>query len=150
MQALRLPVAKLHLKSINGKTMVFDVLRKKYVLNTPEEWVRQHFVHYLMDHLQYAPGLIAVETLVVINGLRQRADVVVYNRKGKPMLIVECKAPSVKADRKVFDQAARYNMKLGVKYLVITNGMLHFCARLKSNASYDMLPAIPSFEELQE
>lgn len=150
MQTLRLPAAKLQLKSISGKTMVFDILRKKYVLNTPEEWVRQHFVHYLVDHLQYAPGLMAVETLVVINGLKQRADVVVYNRKGKPVLIVECKAPNVKADRKVFDQAARYNMKLGVKYLVITNGLLHFCARLKSNASYDMLPAIPNFEEMQE
>jgi len=149
MPKLNLPPAKFKYKIEGAKRFVFDVIRKKYVALTPEEWVRQHIIHYLTGHLNYSPGLIAVETLVKINGLNQRADIVVYDRKGKPVMIVECKAPDVKIDNAVFEQAARYNLKLGVRFLLISNGIKHYCAMLnKEEGNYTMLKAIPVFDEL--
>ena len=149
MDQLNLPPVSLKQRIENSKQLVFDIIRKKYVTLTPEEWVRQNFVHYLINHLKYPPGLIAVESVVKINSLNQRADIVVYNRKGKPVMIVECKAPKVKVDNKVFEQAARYNLSLGVDYLLVTNGLKHYCAQLApENKSYTMLKAIPAFNEL--
>ena len=133
----------------DDKRLVFDIIRKKHVALTPEEWVRQHVIHYLLGHLKYSSGLMAVETLVKVNGLSQRADIVVYDRKGKPAMIVECKAPEVKIDNSVFEQAARYDMKLGVKYLLISNGLRHYCALLnRDEGTFTLLKAIPSFEEI--
>lgn len=149
MPSLNLPSVLLKYKTENNKRLVFDIIRKKYVALTPEEGVRQHFVHYLMNQLDYPAGLIAIETVVKINTLNQRADVVVYNRKGKPVMIIECKAPKVKIDNSVFEQAARYNLNLGVDYLLVTNGIKHYCAQLdKENRSYKMLKAIPGYEEI--
>jgi len=149
MPSLNLPPVSLKYKTENNKRLVFDTVRKKYVVLTPEEGVRQHFVHYLMSQLDYPAGLIAIETVVKINTLNQRADVVVYNRKGKPVMIIECKAPKVKIDNSVFEQAARYNLSLGVDYLLVTNGIKHYCAQLdKENRSYKMLKAIPGFDEI--
>ncbi len=149
MQDLNFPAADIKYKTENKKTLVFDIIRRKYVVMTPEEQVRQYLLHYLVNHLKYPPGLLAVETLVKINGLNQRADVVAYNRKGEPALIAECKAPEVKIDNSVFEQAARYNLKLGVKHLLITNGIKHYCAQLnKKKGTYKLLRAIPLFDEL--
>ena len=151
MHPLNLPPASLKYKTENNKQLVFDVIRKKYVALTPEEWVRQNFVHYLMNHLGYPSGLIAVEAVVKINTLNQRADVVVYNRKGKPAMIVECKAAKVKIDNSVFEQAARYNLNLGVNYLLVTNGISHYCAQLNSkDKSYKMLKTIPAYGEIDD
>ncbi len=149
MHSLNLPPVSLKFKTENNKRLVFDVIRKKYVALTPEEWVRQNFVHYLSNQLEYPAGLMAIETLVKINTLKQRADIVVYNRKGKPVMIVECKAPTVKLNNSVFEQAARYNRNLGVDYLMVTNGIKHYCAQLnRENGSYKMLEAIPGYEEI--
>lgn len=149
MQQLNLPPAQLRTKPSGSKMQVFDEVRKKYIVLTPEEWVRQHFVHYLVKHLNYSPGLIAVEMAVKVNGLSQRADIVLYNKKGQPAVIVECKAPDVALTRNVFNQAARYNMPLKVDYLVVTNGLQHYCARLSGvDGQYELLKAIPTAEEV--
>ena len=149
MQRLNLPPAKFKYKTDNKKTSVFDIIRKKYVALTPEEWVRQHIVHYLTAYLKYSPGLIAVETQVKINGMSQRADIVVYDRKGVPAMIVECKAPEVKIDNSVFEQAARYDLKLGVKYLLVSNGIKHYCALMnREEGSFKLLNSIPTFEQI--
>lgn len=149
MVRLNLPPAQLRLRKEANKPQVFDLLRKKFVALTPEEWVRQHFIHYLVFHKSYPLGLIAVEAPVIVNGLKQRADVVIYNRKGKPIMIIECKATTIKIDNAVFDQAARYNMPLMVNYLVVTNGLEHYCAQINNiEASYLLLKEIPVFNEV--
>ncbi len=149
MQQLNLPAAQFKIKTVENKQQVFDEVRKKYVVLTPEEWVRQHFVHYLVRHLNYSSGLIAVEMLVKVNGLSQRADIVLFNKKGQPVMIVECKAPEVNVSRRVFNQAARYNTKLKVDYLVVTNGLQHYCARLLDDeGNYELLKAIPKADEV--
>ena len=149
MNPLNLPEFKFKTQQSKGKTRIYDEIRKKYVALTPEEWVRQHIIRFLCEFKNYPPPLMAVETSVIINGLKQRADLVVYNRKGTPEMIVECKAPSVQITNQVFDQAARYNMTLNVSYLVISNGMNHFCAKLNyANNTYSFLKNIPDFNEL--
>ena len=120
-----------------------------YAIRSYYEWVRQHFIHYLLQFKKYPPGLVAVEMLVKVNGLKQRADIVAHNRQGKPVVVVECKAPSVAITKQVFDQAARYNMQLDVRYLIVTNGLQHFCARLTGvNGSYQLEKEIPDFSSL--
>ncbi len=146
---LNLPPFQLRVKTEKGKKSIFDVIRKKYVSLTPEEWVRQHFIHFLLQ-LNYPASLMAVEKLVVVNELRQRADIVVFNRKGKPALIVECKAPTIKLSNNALHQAARYNIPLGVKYLVITNGLKHYCVKLdKSGNDFKVVDKMPDIESLQ-
>jgi type I site-specific restriction endonuclease len=151
MQKLNLPPADLTFRTENGKRQVFDVIRKKYVALTPEEWVRQHIIHYLAGVLKYPAGLMAVEALVKVNGMNQRADIVVYDKKGMPAMIVECKAPDVKVGNEVFEQAARYDIKLGVKYLFVSNGLKHFCARLnREEGSFSLLKSVPSVEDINK
>lgn len=104
------------------------MIRKKYIQLTPEEWVRQHFVHLLINQKAYPKSLISIEKQLTINKLKKRTDIVVYNNLGLPQLIVECKAPSIKINQTVFDQIARYNLNLQAKYLVLTNGLQHFFA----------------------
>lgn len=115
---------------------------------TPEEWVRQHILHYLIRDKHYPAGLTAVEHLVVINQLRQRADVVIYDRQRKPLLIVECKAPSVSITAGVFEQALHYNMVLGVRIVVVSNGIVHMAARLDDSGGYVLLSQIPDYAEV--
>ena len=149
MQKLNLPTVQLRCRKVGQKSQVFDEVRKKFVALTPEEWVRQHFVHYLLKQLNYPAGLTAVEMLVKVNGLSQRADIVLYNKQGKPVIIIECKAPEVPVTRAVFNQAARYNTQLNVKYLIVTNGMQHYCARLiDDEGNYELLKTIPKAEEV--
>jgi len=151
MQKLNLPLAKMRTKQMGDKVQVFDEVRKKFVALTPEEWVRQQFIHYLVNQLNYSSGLIAVEMLVKVNGLSQRADVVLYNKKGQASVIVECKAPEVAVTRAVFNQAARYNTRLKVNYLIVTNGLQHYCARLiDEDGNYELLKTIPSGEEIYQ
>lgn len=147
MQALNLPAVQFRTRKNGEKLQVFDVVRRKFVALTPEEWVRQHFIHFLMKQKNYPAGLVVVEMPVAVNGLKQRADVVVYNRRGKAAVVVECKAPSVPVSKAVFDQAARYNMQLKVDYLIVTNGLQHYCAHLDGN-DYQMLSDFPSFDEI--
>jgi type I site-specific restriction endonuclease len=112
------------------KRQIFDEIRKKYVQLTPEEWVRQHLIKYIITEKNFPPGLIAVEKKVEYNGINKRADVVVYNKEGKPFLIAECKAPSVNITEAAFQQAVAYNYTLQAKYIVLTNGMQHFFASI--------------------
>ncbi|MCU4157227.1 type I restriction enzyme HsdR N-terminal domain-containing protein [Carboxylicivirga sp. A043] len=149
MQKLNLPPVQFRTKQAGNKTQVFDEVRKKFVALTPEEWVRQHFIHYLLKGLGYSAGLVAVEMLVKVNGLSQRADIVLYDKRGKARIIVECKAPEVAVTRAVFNQASRYNTKLKVDYLIVTNGMQHYCAKLIDEmGNYELLKAIPKAEEV--
>ena len=129
--------------------MIFDPLRKKYVRLTPEEWVRQNFVQYLVNEGNYPPGLIGIEVLFIYNSLRKRADILVHNRLGEPVMIVECKSPVIRLNDEVFDQIVTYNMHLKVPYLVVTNGMLHYaCVFNGEENRYDDLLTIPFYEEL--
>lgn len=147
MQALNLPPYQFKLKQQGVRNQIFDAIRKKYVVLTPEEWVRQNFLQYLIKDKNYPASLIGVEVGLKYNQLQKRMDVLVYDKQGNPHLMVECKAPEVKITQDVFDQIARYNMMFKVKYLVVTNGMNHFCCRMDYTANtYSYLENIPDFE----
>ena len=120
---LDLPNAALKTKLVHGTTQVFDVVRKKYLVLTHEEWVRQHFIHYLNIAKGYPLGLMGVEKMIKYNHMKTRADIVLYNQQGSPLMIVECKAPDVKLTQEAFNQIAKYNSRLRVPLLVVTNGI---------------------------
>ncbi|MEO6169100.1 MAG: type I restriction enzyme HsdR N-terminal domain-containing protein [Chitinophagales bacterium] len=123
---------------------IFDGIRKKYVSLTPEEWVRQHWLKFLIEEKKYPRSLIAVEMSLKLNKLSKRSDIVVYGRNGAPQLIVECKAGDVKLTQKVFDQIARYNLTLKVKYLVVSNGNKSFCCWIDAEkGSYHFMEELP-------
>lgn len=151
MKQLALPAYSFSLKSDKGTELIFDDIRKKWIVLTPEEWVRQHFIRYLIDHKAYPASLIGVEVTFKVNSLTRRADILVYNRLGNPVLIVECKAPSVKIDNKVFDQVVAYNFRFRLPYIVVTNGLKHFACSISSDTSpdYTFLKSIPAYNELQ-
>lgn len=141
-----LPNVALKTKSVEGTIQVFDVIRKKYFVLTSEEWVRQHFIHYLNNEKNYPMGLMGVEKMIKYNALKTRADIVLYTREGKAKMIVECKAPNIKITQDTFNQIAKYNFKLKVEYLVVTNGIQHFCCRMDyENNSISFLDDIPTF-----
>lgn len=147
MQKLNLPQYKFKFKNSENKTLIFDKIRKKYMVLTPEEWVRQHYVSFLMEEKKYPISLIAVEKKLTINGLTKRSDILVFNTNGTPEIIVECKAPSVNITQDTFDQIARYNLKLNANYLIITNGLQHFYCKIDSEKeSYTFLPEIPDYK----
>ena len=147
MQKLNLPNYIFKLKSNENKTLIFDKWRKKYMVLTPEEWVRQHFVQYLIDEKKYPVSLIAIEKQLTINNLKKRTDIVIFSSDGMPDIIVECKAPKIKISQDTFDQIARYNLKLNANYLVVTNGLHHyFCKLDKENETYIFLKDIPNYQ----
>jgi len=144
MQDLALPHAALKIRSDDHGYQIFDIIRRKYLVLTPEEWVRQRFIHYMIDHLGYARERIGIEVGIKINELQKRCDIVYYNRHGEAVLIVECKAAHVPLDQKVFDQIARYNLQLDVPVLIVTNGLVHHaCIMDKQEESYFFLKEIP-------
>ena len=130
----RSPSFEFNVQSKGQSKQIFDLVRRRFVALTPEEWVRQHFIRFMVEFHEYPLSLFAVEKQVVVNGLKQRADVVVYSKEGKPWLIVECKAPNVKIDEDTLHQVVRYNLTLNVPYLVLTNGIDHFCMEYKDDA----------------
>ena len=143
---LNLPNAVLKTKLVEGTTQVFDVVRKKYFKLTPEEWVRQNFIHYLNIEKNYPMGLMGVEKIIKYNNLQTRADIILYNKEGNPTMIVECKAPNVKITQDSFNQIAKYNFKLKVQYLVLTNGIQHFCCQMNyENNTNCFLKEVPAF-----
>ncbi len=149
MLALNLPTFELKMKDDGSKKSIFDVIRRKYVTLTPEEWVRQHFVHYLMEQLGYPQELLANEVEVSLNGMSRRCDTVLYNRDLEARMIVEYKAPSIPITQNVFNQIMRYNMVLHVDYLVVSNGIDHYCCKMDySTNSYTFLTEIPKYEAL--
>lgn len=149
MESLNLPPFEMRLRGTEERPQVFDVLRRRYVALTPEEWVRQHFVHYLVEHLGYPQALLANEVALQMGGKRLRADTVLYDRTLQPRMIIEYKAPEVKITQRVFEQASGYNRLLKVPYIVVSNGLQHFCCRYKEeDNSYIFLKELPRYHEL--
>lgn len=147
MQKLNLPTYNFKLKSNEKHVLIFDNLRKKYFVLTPEEWVRQHYVQFLINEKKYPASLIALEKQLTINNLRKRTDIVIFNKEGSPEIIVECKAPHIKISQDTFDQIARYNLKLKAKYLIVTNGIEHYhCQMDFENETYIFLNRIPNYK----
>ncbi|WP_029903801.1 type I restriction enzyme HsdR N-terminal domain-containing protein [Prevotella sp. 10(H)] len=146
---LNLPPFDINVKKVNGKPSVFDKLRRKYIALTPEEWVRQHFVNYLITEKGYPSLLIANEIQINLNNLKRRCDSVVYDRALSPLVIVEYKSPDVMITQAVFDQIVRYNIVLKVKYLIVSNGLKHYCCRMDYDTqTFEYLPEIPLYTEL--
>jgi hypothetical protein len=143
-QALNLPPFEYRLREAEGKRWIFDVIRKKFVVLTPEEWVRQHVVNYLTTHLSYPRTLLRIEGGLTYNQLAKRSDIVVYNREGTPFMVVECKAPPLKLTQQVIHQAAAYNHTLGAKYVVVTNGLAHAICLIE-NGKVSFIPSWPPF-----
>lgn len=149
MQKLNLPECMLRLENRDGQLKVFDIFRKIWVVLTPEEWVRQNFLHFLKNSKGYPASLIAVEKKVNVNGTLQRFDLLVYDRLAQPLLIGEFKAPGVEINQEAFDQASRYNGTVRAPYVIISNGMTHFGCRFDFDANRaDYLPEIPDFESI--
>ena len=149
MQPLNLPTYSFKLKSEGGRNLIFDDIRRRYVALTPEEWVRQNFIRYLISEKSYPPALITLEKQFAYNKMVKRSDILVYNRKGDPVLMIECKATGVKVNQQVFDQIALYNLKFNVPYLIVTNGIHHYCCRYDvSQGGYRFLEEIPDYPGL--
>ena len=126
MQKLNFPSYLFKVKNRENKRYIWDVIRKKYIQITPEEWVRQHVIHFLIEEKNYKAQWMSVEKQFAVNGQHKRADIVIYDKKLNPYIVVECKAPSVKITQETFDQIARYNLSLNAKYLMLTNGLQHY------------------------
>lgn len=147
---INLPNFDIKVKREGGRTLVFDFLRRRFVTLTPEEWVRQHFTHYLVDHLGYPAGLMANEVMVSLGGVARRCDTVVYAKAGGfPLMIIEYKAPEVAITQQVFQQIAAYNSVLRAPYLVVSNGVRHYCMHMDYAAQrVDYLAGVPPYAEL--
>lgn len=146
MQKLNFPAYTFRFKNSENKLAVFDEIRKKFVALTPEEWVRQHVIQFLLQQKNYPKSHINVEKSIKINGLTKRYDAVVFQPDGKIFLLVECKAPEVTISQQTFDQIARYNMTLEAKYLMVTNGLNHyFCCMDFESEQYQFLRELPDF-----
>lgn len=147
---LQIPFTELRLRKYGSRWQVFDIFRKKFVSVTSEEWVRQQLLHYMVNELGFPAGLIKVESLVEVNGLKQRTDAVVYNQLMKPVLLIECKRPTVTLSQATFDQAARYNTTLKIPCLLISNGIKHVFANINFiENTFTYLPDIPTFDTIQ-
>ena len=144
---LNLPAFSYKIKEVDGKPYIFDIIRRKFVFLSPEEWVRQHFIHLLIDQYGYPRSLFAVETGIFYNALRKRSDIMVLGTDGSPFLLVECKAPGVRIKNHVFDQIARYNFTLKPDFLVVTNGLEHFCFCVTGEGRIDFLADLPYYSK---
>lgn len=151
MQKLNFPPYSFRFKNSENKVSIFDVIRKKFIILTPEEWVRQHVVRFLMEEKKYPISLINVEKVLLVNGLKKRYDVVVFKPNGEIFILIECKAPEVKISQGVFDQIARYNMTLEADFLMVTNGLNHyFCNIDFENEKYTFLRELPDYREREK
>ena len=149
MLQLNLPIFEPKLKKIREDIFIFDLIRKKYLLLSPEEWVRQSFLNYLINHKNYPQSLMENEAMIKLNNMTRRCDTVVYDNQLKPLVIVEYKRPDVKIDQQVFDQIVRYNIVLRVDFLIVSNGLSHFCCKMNyENQTYDFLESIPAYKDL--
>ncbi|MBR5860241.1 MAG: type I restriction enzyme HsdR N-terminal domain-containing protein [Bacteroidaceae bacterium] len=149
MLALNLPAYETKITENDGKRQIFDILRKCYVALTPEEWVRQHFVHYLIDHKGYSKALMGNEVSILLNNTKRRCDTVVYDRSMRPRVIVEYKAPSVRITKEVFAQISRYNLILKVDYLIVSNGIQHYCCKMDyTDNTFVFLQEVPEYNKI--
>lgn len=149
MRRLNYPPYELQTREEQGKVWIFDRIRKQWVVLQPEEWVRQHVLCFLTQDKHYPGGLIAVESGFTFQGRPYRADIIVHNNQGAPIMMVECKAPEVHIDQRVFDQVARYNRVIRAEYLYVTNGLQHFCSRIDwSQNSFEFVKSVPDYKEI--
>lgn len=147
---LNLPPFNLRTRMEGEILKVYDSLRDRYVALTPEEYVRQHFINFMTSLLHYPPSIIANEIGIDLNGTRKRCDSVVFGSDANPLMIIEYKAPGVEITQNVFDQIVRYNMELKAKYLIVSNGMRHFCCKMDyEKNTYQFLPKIPDYLDLR-
>ncbi len=150
MQPLNIPMAQLSIRNDGKNQQVFDIVRKKYVALTPEEWVRQNFLHYLINYKKFPSGLIKTETGLKIYSTQKRTDITIYNRQAIPLAVVECKAPTVDITQQVFDQISRYNINLRAKLLIVTNGLKTYnIVYHKDSNQYNFLSQTPFYEEIE-
>ena len=151
MISLNLPTFQIKTTHRNGRTQIYDFLRRRYVTLTPEEWVRQHFTHFLVDHLGYPAALLGNEVTIDVGGVARRCDTVLYRREGgTPRLIVEYKAPDIPISERVFNQISAYNSVLRADYLIVSNGVEHYCCHLDYvQRTAEFLPGIPRHAELK-
>lgn len=149
MQQLNFPEYSFRFKNSENKPLIFDEIRKKFVVLTPEEWVRQNTIQFLLQEKGYSKNLINVEKQLTLNNTSKRYDIVVFNSDGSVFLIIECKAPSITISQNTFDQIARYNLKLNASYLMVTNGLDHyFCQMDFENQNYLFLRDLPDKKDL--
>jgi hypothetical protein len=149
LKELNLPQYSFKIKGDEKSEMIFDPFRKKYVKLTEEEWVRQNFLQYLIREGKYSPGLIGVEVAFPFNRMKRRIDILIHDRNGNPVMIVECKSPDIAVDDKVFDQIVNYNMEFKVPYIVVTNGLVHYICKVNhEEKSWKFLNVIPLYEDL--
>lgn len=149
MESLNLPSYEFRIDEREGKRVVYDPLRQTYVRFTPEEWVRQHFVQYLIQEQGVPAGLVGIEASFQYQGQPRRADIIAHDRQGEPLLLVECKAPRVSIGQDAFDQGAGYNLVLGAPFLIVTNGQTHYaCAIDFESESYRFLDVLPPYDAL--
>lgn len=150
MQKLNFPKYNFRFKNNENKTLIFDIIRKKFVILTPEEWVRQHTLHFLITEKKYPVSYINVEKQLLLNDTVKRYDIVIFKNDGDVEIIIECKAPSVTINQLSFDQIARYNLALNSNLLMVTNGMTHyFCKMDIKNKKYIFLRDLPKYEQLK-
>ena len=146
---LNLPTYEIKIAQQGNKQQIFDFLRRKYVALTPEEWVRQHFVHYLVEHKGYPAGLMGNEIELSVGEKHLRCDTILYNKVAQPQMIIEYKSPRIKLQQKTFNQISAYNLLLKVDYLIVSNGLQHVCCRMDyENQKYCFLEGIPDYQNL--
>lgn len=151
MLQLNLPEFNFRIKKENDKLLIFDTQRKRYVSLTPEEWVRQHFIRFLIETRGYPAAYLAIEKQLNYNGMKKRCDAILYNERAMPVAIIELKAPTVKITQETFDQVAVYNSKLNVDFFMISNGLEHYCCKVNTkDARYDFFQLIPDYTTLQK
>ncbi len=150
MQQLNLPVYQFNIKKKDDGFIILDSLRKRWVTLTPEEWVRQNFVRYLIQEKKFPASLMNNEISITQNGIKRRCDTLVADMQGNALVIVEYKAPTIAISQKTFDQIVRYNMVLHANYLIVSNGLNHYCCKIDyDNNSYSFLKEIPSYSQLE-
>lgn len=150
MQQLNLPVYQFNIKKKDDGFIILDSLRKRWVTLTPEEWVRQNFVRYLIQEKEFPASLMNNEISITQNGIKRRCDTLVADMQGNALVIVEYKAPTIAISQKTFDQIVRYNMVLHANYLIVSNGLNHYCCKIDyDNNSYSFLKKIPSYSQLE-
>lgn len=149
MFSLNLPQIKANIRQERGKTVIFDPIRQRYVALTPEEWVRQHFTSFLIHYRSFPVSLMGNEVTITLNRMTRRCDTVAYSRNLRPLVIVEYKAPTVAITRKTLTQACTYNLVLRVPYIILSNGLKHYCCHIDyANNSYSFLDNVPTYADV--
>ncbi|MFP4664167.1 MAG: type I restriction enzyme HsdR N-terminal domain-containing protein [Bacteroidales bacterium] len=149
MQALNLPYYEFRMENRDGKTMIFDEIRRKFLVCTPEEWVRQNLIKYFIQEKKIPAGMIALEKEIRVHGIQRRYDAMVHTKNGLPLMLVECKAPGITIKQEVFQQIAEYNIAFAVPYLFVSNGLRHYVCHINpENREINFLKELPAYEKL--